>query len=215
MAGHGFGVLGAMWLGTAVQLSRAVGKPLSTPELSWPRCRADASAIWYSVVATRTAQFSAQHRHARHDQTCAAQMRLWLTAFAHNSARTVRRVASGIIKSGLERGASRGPPSWTARVKSAHAVAGVPTLRVAAVTPTRFRGRLWVEFAGVSARNPSRRGAPCHGMRVPVCLNCENHTRRTAEAEKARATILHSDSSVRSAIMPPVGRERVNLQTAA
>lgn len=60
------------------------------------------------------------------------------------SARTVRRFASG-IQVRMELGGQWCPPSRTARVKSVHAVVGVSARpEMAAVTPPRCRGRLWV-----------------------------------------------------------------------
>lgn len=90
-------------------------------------------------------------RHAQHSSPRSTDMRNTTRHAQHrcasglppllNSARTVRRTARPAFKSGLERGANWGPPSRTARVKSAHASVGVPALRVAAVTPPRCRGR--------------------------------------------------------------------------
>lgn len=136
-----------MWLGTAVQLSRAVLESHCPPPscLGPPAVARIPQRLGFRL--SRHAQHSSPRSTDMRDKTRHAQHRcawIWLTASltkerSHSSALRVRHSSPDGM------GGQWCPPSRTARVKSVHAVVGVSARpEMAAVTPPRCRGRLWV-----------------------------------------------------------------------
>lgn len=172
--GREFRVTGIAWR-TAVQQSRVVGKPQEPPP-SCPSLPPPVRGVFSDLVfgCRDTAQFSAQHRHARRDQTRAAQMRPALVlrpahrrALAQFGADSVRQSSPddpGWRECSRMRGPNRTRPRWN----SAHAAVSVPALWVAAVTPCAVRSARGSRIRVRLGAEPSRRGAPFMGCVYPV-----------------------------------------------